>query len=523
MITINEQQNPQLDNQVELNNMSDIGFINTYLFEENMSEDELKRYIQYPMIYNRQVRHVSKRMYNLNGMYGQTVTKMVAAPTLDIITVPYDTTTKAKKRKKHIDTLMKKINHKLSTRDILYASLLEGMYVAILRSTKPQNKNLDLSSGFVDNLDRIEGLAFDTNIMLQPLNRDYVKFIGFMNGDYVCAFDMMYFDQFKKGGLIAEIKNYPPDFIKAYNEYRKDGSKRWYVLPQKTTFAYKYRSQIDEAYGRPLGLSALNDILFSEQYTDSQRGSLKENSGTIRWLKQPEGEKPGSCSLNKEQQKNQYDNFKNAVHANSNRGTGKIAQTTTLVVAPGTEIGKLETDGTLLQNSLRKENLEAISTDLGLATASLNGMGQGASYSSLAVNINLLLSEVYQMLEQIEWQYTKLLNNFLEVKEDEWTEISYLRTSLLNREESFNTAKDLYTLAGGSRLYLYAVATGDFNNYMKLMDYEKSENFDEKYPPHSTSFTMSDNEGGRPMKAEGDLKDGGVAQRSYGGNEQKRL
>ena len=228
-----------------------------------------------------------------------------------------------------------------------------------------------------------------------------MKFIGFMNGDYVCAFDMMYFDQFKKGGLIAEIKNYPPDFIKAYNEYRKDGSKRWYRLPQKTTFAFKYRSQIDEAYGRPLGLAALNDILFSEQYTDSQRGSLRENSGTIRWLKQPEGEKPGSCSLNKEQQKNQYDNFKNAVHANSNRGTGKIAQTTTLVVAPGTEIGKLETDSSLLQNSLRKENIEAISTDLGLATASLNGMGQGASYSSLAVNVSLLLSEVYQMLEQI--------------------------------------------------------------------------------------------------------------------------
>ena len=77
LIAISEQQNPQLDNQVELNNMSDIGFINAYLFEENMSEDELKRYIQYPMIYNRQIRHVSKRMYNLNGMYAQTVMKMV--------------------------------------------------------------------------------------------------------------------------------------------------------------------------------------------------------------------------------------------------------------------------------------------------------------------------------------------------------------------------------------------------------------------------------------------------------------
>lgn len=518
--------------QVELNGYSDtIGFINSFFYSENVSEEELKQYIQYPMLYNRQIRNISKRMYNLHGLYGRTTDKMVAAPTLDHLIIPYNTTKKAKKRADYLNYFFRKINHKLSTRDVLHAGLTEGMYVAILRNTKPQNKNLNLSSGFVENLDKIEGLAFSTNVMLQPLNRDYVKFIGFMNGDYVCAFDMMYFDQFKHGGLIAEIKNYPPDFIKAYNEYRKDGSKRWYILDQKTTFAYKYRSQIDEPYGRPLGLQALNDILFSESYTDSQRGNLKENSGTIRWLKQPMGEKQGQCSLNKEAQQNQYNNFKTAVFSNTQKANNKIAQTTTLVLAPGTEVGKLETDKTFLENTLTDENMTAVSTDLGLALAALNGQGEGASYSSLAVNIDLLLAEVFQMLEQIEWQYTKLLNNFLEVKDDEWTEIHYLKTSILNRDKQFSTAKDLYTLAGGSRLYLYAAGTGDFNTYMKLMDYEKEMGFDDKYLPHPTSYTISDsgdkenpdnNIGGRPTKQDSELKDGGVAQKTYGGNKQKR-
>lgn len=516
---------------VELNSMRNTFDYISGLFHDTFSEEEIKLYIQYPMIYNKQIRNISKRVYNLNGLYGRTVDKMVSAPTLDYVIIPYDTKKKSKKCVEYLDYFFKKINHKLNTRDILFTSLTEGMYVAILRNTKHKNKNLDLSGGFIENLDKIEGLALSTNVMLQPLDRDYVKFIGFMNGDYVCAFDMQYFDQFKQGGLVAEIKNYPVDFIKAYNEYRKDGSKRWYILDQKTTFAYKYRSQINEPYGRPLGLSALNDILFAEDYTNSQRGNLKENSGTIRWLKQPQGEKQGTCSLNKEAQKNQYDNFKNAVFSNTQKVNNKMAQTTTLVLAPGTEVGKLETDNIFLKDTLTEENMTSISTDLGLALAALNGQGEGASYSSLAVNIDLMLAEVFQILEQIEWQYTKLLNNFLEIKENEWTEIHYLKTSILNRDKQFDIAKDLYTNASGSRLYLYAIGTGDCNTYMKLMDYEKNMNFDEKYPPHITSYTASDsgdkenpegNLGGRPSKKDSELKDGGLAQKTYGSNKQKR-
>ncbi|MDD3383942.1 MAG: hypothetical protein PHX46_03950 [Bacilli bacterium] len=530
-----EIKNPQLESnsyEVELNALSDtIGFITSFYNTDNISQEDLKQYIQYPMLYNRQIRNISKRMYNLHGLYGRTVDKMVAAPTLDNLIIPHDTSKKAKKRADYLNFFFNKINHKLSTRDILHASFTEGMYVAILRDTKKLNKNLNLSSGFVENLDKLEGLAISTNVMLQPLNRDYVKFIGFMNGDYVCAFDMQYFDQFKHGGLVAEIKNYPTEFIKAYNDYRRDGTKRWFILDQKKTFAYKYRSQIDEPYGRPLGLQALNDIFFCEDYTDSQRGNLKENSGTIRWLKQPEGEKTGQCSLNKEAQQNQYDNFKNAVFSNTKKVSNKIAQTTTLVLAPNTEVGKLETDSTFLKETLTNENMTAVSTDLGLALAALNGQGEGASYSSLAVNLDLLLAEVFQMLEQIEWQYTKILNNFLEVKEDEWTQITYLKTSILNRDKQFDIAKDLYMTAGGSRLYLYAVGTGDSNTYMRLMDYEKAMKFDEKYPPHVSSYTASDsadkpnpdgNVGGRTPKKDGELKDGGVQQKTNGSNKMTR-
>ncbi len=520
--TVDVSSEEQTSYPVEVNMLNDtIGFISGLYSSNTIDEEQLKHYIQYPMRHNRQIRGLCKRIYNLNGICGRTIDKMVAAPTLDYIIIPNGIEDEKKKNADKLNYYLKKINHKLSTRDALFSALTEGMYVAILRNTKHENKNITIPG----NPEKIGGLALSENIMLQPLDKDYVKFIGFMNGDYVCAFDMQYFDQFKSNGLVAEIKHYPSEFIRAYNKYRRDGSKRWFLLDQKNTFAFKYRSQIDEPYGRPLALSALNDILFAEDYTDSQRGNLRENTSTIHWLIQPEGERPGQCSLNRDQQTAQYENFKNAVYANAKRRNNKMVQASTVVFAPGTQLGKVETDNTLIKETLTRENMSAISTDLGLALAALNGEGEGANYSSLAVNLDLLLAEVFQMLEQIEIQYTKILNNFLGLSEDEWVDIHYLKTSVLNRDKAFEVAKDLYTTAGGSRLYLYAVGTGDSNTYLRLMDYEKEMGFDEKYPPHTTSFTVSDssdNEGGRPNKNDPDLKDGGL-EKTHGGNKQKRV
>ena len=42
--------------------------------------------------------------------------------------------------------------------------------------------------------------------MIQPLDLDYCKIVGFQNNVSIAAFDMQYFDQFKHGGLIHEIK-----------------------------------------------------------------------------------------------------------------------------------------------------------------------------------------------------------------------------------------------------------------------------------------------------------------------------
>ena len=122
---------------------------------------------------------------------------------------------------------------------------------------------------------------------------------------------------------------------------------------------------------------ALLDMLFGEDYTNSQRNNMYENSSTIRWMRLPESDQKGKCSLTVEQQNNQYNAFKNAVSNSSQKLSNSLGGVTTLKLAPATEIGKLENNDVFLKNTLTEENNKAISTSLGLALSALNGAGKG--------------------------------------------------------------------------------------------------------------------------------------------------
>ena len=518
-------------NDIEINSYTDVNITNYYsdIFDY-YSEEQLRRYVSSPMFYHKQLMRISEKLYNLDGVYGQTVSKMTSAPSLDFVIVPSGNN--IKKSKKNIqlahDIFKYKINHKLSSRDCIFNSLIYGEYVAIWRDTKARRVNRPnaYASG-----KKIEAVGYVDNMMLQPLDLDFVRFEGFSNGDYVVSFDLSYFDMFKGSNLVGEIRNYPREFLLGYNAYKKDSNKRWMLLDQKTTFAYKFHAAENESHGRMLGLQALMDILFAMDYVDSQRANMYDQSASIRYMELPQGERMGSCSLNIDQQRNQYEAFKRAVNASDSNKRNKVGRTTTLKLAPGTKLGKLDMDDTFLKDTLTEENNTSISTDLGLAIGALNATGD-ASYSALAVNIDLLLSEVFAILEQISFQYTKLINNYLELSDDNKLEFVYLHTSTLNGEEQFNRYKDLFMVGAGSRIYMYSAATGDAQTYMKVMDYEKEMGFDDMYLPHITSFTATDNAneensdnnlGGRPKKSDSDLTDSGAKTRTNGGNEMKKL
>ena len=66
-----------------------------------------------------------------------------------------------------------------------------------------------------------------------------------------------------------------------------------------------------------------------------------------------------------------------------------------------------------------------------------------------------------------------------------------LPTNFVNRAEFVKQFSDLYARGKGS-LIAWIAATGvNADDYITLMDYELDEDFENKYPVHKTSFTVT--------------------------------
>lgn len=275
-----------------------------------------------------------------------------------------------------------------------------------------------------------------------------------------------------------------------------------------------------------MGISAFSDIKLDDDYENSQYKLVQELASSIYFLVLPEGERKGSCSLNRIQQEEIINSFKNAVRINTSSNNAKIS---TLSLAPGTQIDRLSKDSSLLKDTLSNENIKKISTNLGFASSALNASGEGgSSYSNLQVNIDLISSQIFQCVNEIAREYTRVINEHLRVKPRDYIDIKYLPISWLNRNETFEKAKELYMIAGGSRRFLIAAAGFDADDYLSCLDEEIEMGYEEKYVPHITSYTSSDsvdkvnpegNQGGRPLKDEKDLKQSGIVTRDLKSNE----
>ena len=522
--------------QIETNslNSSSYAFFSTTTRTDGLSMENLQNYIRYPMIYNEILREISKQSYSLNGMYAQAINTRISIPLLSYVLVMHKgskkITKKDKDKKQRLSLMMRLLNHEKTSRDILRKLDIYGMYVGILRDTTTSNKNVQPMSGYIESIDRLEGLSLDDNFMIQPLDLDYCKIVGFQNNVAIAAFDMMYFDQFKHGGLLNEIKNYPRDFLMAYNKYKKDVANRWYILDYKTTVALTARADIDEPYGRPYGLSSFPDMKSQQDYSNSQYKLISELASSIYYLILPQGEKAGTCSLNKDQQENVISAFKNAVKVNTSGNQAKIS---TLTLPPNTKIDKLTKDASLLKDTLSDEIIKKISTNLAFASSALNASSEGSSgFAGLQVNLDIISAQVFQMVNEIAKEYTRILNEHIDIKPSEYIEIKYLPISYINKNDMYNKMKDLFMVSGGSRTYMIAASGINPEDYLSVCDEERYEDMDSRYTPHLTSFVMSSSDSadkenpknnleskvGRPEKQNDDLSYSGTITKTKGDN-----
>lgn len=463
------------------------------IFNLHTSKD-ISNIVENPILYNEQLRKLSNKLYSSNGLYTQCVDYCTSLPTLDCCIIPKgNDKLKRNKNKSLMDSALKCMHHKEIMRDALFKSMVDGIAFYYCVFTKPLTNNKKTMSDY-DIAEILEINDIGVNMSAIPLPNEYTKIVGRQNSSYVLAFNLRYFEGFSQNEQKRKLRLYPEEIRNGWTQYSTGKfSNNWLVLDNTKTIVSKVRSRIEEPWGRPLCLAAIKNILYSDYFKDTCRGTLDEINNRIVFMTFPEKEK-GICALTKTQQEDMHEKVKNAVLTKNQRNS-----TSFFSIASGTKIDQLKADMSLLDEKNSSYIQDQIGVDLGFMANLLSGTGSG-NFASQQNNLQLLLSEILMWIEPIADEFVKVINKNLIKDPNNSVGLYYLPCSYITRKDFTTQMKELY-LQGKGSLRAWIASTG-FNSdaYLTLMDMEVEEDFENKYPVHQTSFTQSkDNEkGGRP-------------------------
>lgn len=464
-------------------------FWDSYIYD--FSPEQVKRWLKDPVLYNRELRLVSRQLYNSNGIYTNVIDYMTSLPTLDRVVYSRNKNHKNYQvnKEKFLETL-KLIKDKIFIRDSVSELGIDGTYFGYFETSQSTPMPQFLSDYEID---MIREINEEMNCSIISLPTDHCKIVGIKNSSYVMAFDVSYFDTFIGNGRALKLKRFPKEIRSKYAEYKKDLNKKWAVLDNSKTLVFKVRSSMKERWGRPLGLAAFVDMLYDDYFVETKRNVLDEVNNNIIYQTFPEGAEKGTSSLPQKKQKEQHDNIKGALFAKGNRKGVSFFS-----VASGTKIEKIKTNIELLNTKAEDELIKRMSTNLGFAGSALNGAD--GNYSSQQTNIDMVSAEIFSWIEQIQEELNKVINANVIKDKSCYVQLYYLPITYLNRKNMFGFMKELYTQGRGSLQAWIASAGFSPDAYLALMDEELELNFEEKYPVHQTSYTQSGKDVGNPGK-----------------------
>lgn len=477
-------------------------YVSDSIFEcgvfDYFDKDRIRQILEDPISYHEDAKELANFIYGKNGIVSNSIDYMTALMTLDGLIVNASKGhdfEKSEQNKRLMRSVLKTIRHKSFIRDALFTEMNNGIffYYFEVATKKPQNSKY-MSDYDVRSISEINEQGINASIITLPYK--YTKIVGKKNGRYVLAFNLRYFDDYTGEARDKKLRKYPKEIRDGYAD--KSRSSNWLILDSDKTMCKKIKCKDSEPWGRPLALCALEDILYSDYFTDTKRNTLDEVNNRIIYQEFPQGEKKGSCALNKNQQENQHNKVKQAIMRKNNRGG-----TSFFSVASGTKIASMDISTDIFDDDKESSLDDTISLDLGICASLLGSMSNGSNFSSQQSNLQMITAQLYTWISEIQDEINHVIHKNIIKDDANRVEMYYFPVSFVNKGEFFSQMKDLYMIAGGSLQFLVAASGIDPDIYLSTLDYELHEDFEHKYPVHQTSYTYTgknSGDAGRPRE-----------------------
>lgn len=445
-----------------------------------------------PMHHMTELRRWAKWAYYSNGTVTTAVDSLTGLHSLDYIVVAKPKKAGAARKgyrqsADRMNSVLRSMRYKEVIRDAIFHNANEGMYVGYMETrTVPVEHKMALTDIDVQGITEINSAGINTIVISLPL--EYTRIIGRRNNCYEVAFDLRYFQGMRDDERKRRLQGFPRQIQEAWSKFEQgefpDGAS-WLRLDWRRTIVTKIKSSQSDPYGVPFAVAALDDIDYAKYFVNTKRRVLDTVNNQIYYETFPEGKEKGTSALSKTQQENQHNTVKQALTQRSS-ATG----ISFFSLAAGTHMDRLPVDISLLDEENENAIKEDVNEDIGFAAAALSGSSTG-NYATATLNLEIISNNVFTWIEAIVEELNKCLNYNVIRDSSYRIEFRVLPITFVNRDKQVKFFSDLYARGKGSLLAWIASTGVNADDYLSLMDYELEEDFENRYPVHKTSFTVT--------------------------------
>lgn len=457
------------------------------------SIEDIAEMAKNPMRNISQLRQWARWAYHSNGTITTAIDSLVSLHSLDYVVAVKPKRDGGGSRDgrrvciNKMNSVLRSMRYKEVIRDGLFSNANDGMYVGYME-TRTVKVDTKLALTDMDINDITEINAAGINVVVISLPVEYVRIIGQRNNCYEVAFDLRYFNDMSDNDRKRKLQGFPRQIQDGWERYSRGEFQVgdcWLRLDWRRTIVTKIKSGRRDPYGVPFAVAALDDIDYAKYFINTKRHVLDNANNQIYYETFPEGKEKGTSALTKEQQERQHNTVKQALIQRSNAIGAAVFS-----LAAGTKMDRIPVDISILDEENENSVKEDINKAIGFSAAALSGNSSG-NYATATLNLEIIANNVYTWIEALVEELNKCLNYNVIRDSNYRVEFKVLPITFVNREKQVKFFSDLYARGKGSLMAWIASTGFAVDDYLSLMDFELDEDFENRYPVHKTSFTVT--------------------------------
>ena len=432
---------------------------------KDISEETLQKYMASPAKFNENLRKYAMYKYITDGDIHKLIEYIRILPNLDYQVKTIGSKAKTNRYEIMCRKMMRSIEHKQLTRDILTQLALTGTVTGIIMG-EPNSTT-----------DPLYCYIFDDLEYFYPFRRKA--------GKWTIVCDLAYFDKISSDiDKLDAIESLNPFItIDDYNNYKKNGEDFRYIeLPQERSICIRVNTLKRNArLGTPMITHALLGIKHKEKLRDLEKNIASKVLRAVNVL--TIGIKDSETSTYKKL----GETLTRSVFNNVKNGLSNENNTSPVVGLPewaSLDMKDIKTDG------LESDKMENITEDI----ANAIGLPRESTYATMKLYIDIMYDRIGELLENIENEvYNKLIALTLPKSVGSDYYIEYEKEYPLSQTEKLNVLQKLVSMGYAISPLLELIGLNP-TEYINQSIYEiETLGLRKKIVPPLTSYTISDN------------------------------